>query len=57
MDVTGWFNPADNISLWANYDYLFNEGTGYYANGIAVAGRVGIQDFGIALQFENYRSV
>jgi hypothetical protein len=40
VDVTAWFNPADNVSLWANYDYLFIEDTGYYANGIAVAGRV-----------------
>jgi hypothetical protein len=51
-DLTAWFNPSDNLSLWANYDYLFNEGTGYYANGIAVAGRLGIQDFGIALRGE-----
>jgi hypothetical protein len=52
FDATAWFNPSDNLSLWANYDYLFNEGTGYYANGIAVAGRLGIQDFGIALRGE-----
>jgi hypothetical protein len=52
VDLTAWFNPADNLSLWANYDYLFNEGTGYYSNGIAVAGRLGIQDFGVALRGE-----
>jgi len=54
-DVTAFFNPSDNLSLWANYDYLFNEGTGYYANGIALAGRLGIQDFGVAVRGEFVR--
>ncbi|HEX5065491.1 MAG TPA: outer membrane beta-barrel protein, partial [Myxococcota bacterium] len=40
VDATAWFNPTDTVSLWANYDYLFAQGTGYYAHGIAVAGRV-----------------
>jgi hypothetical protein len=51
-DVTAFFNPSDNLSLWANYDYIWNEGTGYYSNGIALAGRLGIQDFGISLRGE-----
>lgn len=52
-DVTAFFNPADNVGLWANYNYLFVEGSGLYAHGIAVAGRVGITDrLGAALRGE-----
>jgi hypothetical protein len=52
-DVTAWFNPTDNLSLWANYDYLYVEGTGYYAHGIALAGRMEVfPDFGVALRGE-----
>jgi hypothetical protein len=51
-DVTAWFNPTDNISLWANYNYLFVEDTGYYANGIALAGRLGLGDAGVAVRGE-----
>jgi hypothetical protein len=52
VDVTGWFNPTENVSLWANYDYLYVENTGYYTHGIAVAGRVGMGDAGVALRGE-----
>jgi hypothetical protein len=52
VDVTAWFNPTENVSLWANYDYLYVENTGYYANGIALAGRVGFGDAGLALRGE-----
>ena len=52
-DVTAWFNPTDNISLWANYDYLFVEDTGFYSHGVALAGRVGfLEDFGWAVRGE-----
>jgi hypothetical protein len=51
-DLTAWFNPTDNISLWINYDYLFVEDTGYYANGVAIAGRVALGDAGVALRGE-----
>jgi hypothetical protein len=51
-DLTAWFNPTDNISLWVNYDYLFVEDTGYYANGIALAGRLALGDAGVALRGE-----
>src|SRR5262249_49686056 len=37
-DVTAWFNPTENLSLWANYDYLFVSDTGYYPNALAIAG-------------------
>jgi hypothetical protein len=46
-DVTAWFNPSDSISLWANYDYLFVEHTGYVAQGAAVAGRVALGMLGL----------
>jgi len=56
VDATGWFNPSDKVSLWANYDYLFVDSTGYYANGVAVAGRVQIlQDLGAAIRGEYVR--
>ena len=53
VDVTAWFNPTDNVSLWVNYNYLYYEGSALYANGVAVAGRVGITDkIGAALRGE-----
>jgi hypothetical protein len=53
VDVTAWFNPADNVSMWANYNYLYLEETGTYANGVALAGRVGLTDkIGAALRGE-----
>jgi hypothetical protein len=53
VDVTAWFNPTDNVSMWANYNYLYVEETGTYANGVAVAGRVGLTDkIGAALRGE-----
>ena len=55
-DVVAWFNPTDNISLWANYDYLYVEGTGYHANGVALAGRAEVlPDFGISARGEYIR--
>ena len=55
-DMTAWFNPIDTVSLWANYDYLFAQGTGYYAHGVAVAGRVAVlPDLGIAVRGEYIR--
>jgi hypothetical protein len=55
-DATAWFNPTDTVSLWANYDYLFAQGTGYYAHGIAVAGRVAVlPELGIAVRGEYIR--
>ncbi|HEX5066744.1 MAG TPA: outer membrane beta-barrel protein, partial [Myxococcota bacterium] len=56
VDATAWFNPTDTVSLWANYDYLFAQGTGYYAHGIAVAGRVAVlPDLGVAVRGEYIR--
>jgi hypothetical protein len=56
VDATAWFNPSDKVSLWANYDYLFVDETGYYANGVAVAGRVQVlPDIGVALRGEYVR--
>jgi hypothetical protein len=56
VDATAWFNPTDTVSLWANYDYLFAQGTGYYAHGVAVAGRVAVlPDLGIAVRGEYIR--
>ena len=56
VDATAWFNPSDKVSLWANYDYLFVDQTGYYANGVAVAGRVQIlQDLGWSVRGEYVR--
>ena len=56
VDATAWFNPTDTVSLWANYDYLFAQGTGYYAHGIAVAGRVAVlPDLGLAVRGEYIR--
>jgi hypothetical protein len=53
VDVTAWFNPTESVSLWANYNYLYGESTSEYANGIALAGRVGITDkIGAALRGE-----
>jgi hypothetical protein len=53
VDVTAWFNPSDSVSLWANYNYLWIEETSAYANGIALAGRVGLTDkLGAALRGE-----
>jgi hypothetical protein len=55
-DVTAWFNPTDKVSLWANYDFLFVENTGYYAHGVAVAGRVEVMpDLGLAVRGEYVR--
>lgn len=55
-DMTAWFNPTDTVSLWANYDYLFAQGTGYYAHGVAVAGRVAVlPDLGLAVRGEYIR--
>ena len=56
VDVTAWFNPTDNVSLWANYNYLYLEDTAMYANGVAVAGRVGLTDkIGAAIRGEYVR--
>jgi hypothetical protein len=56
VDATAWFNPSDKVSLWANYDYLFADETGYYANGVAVAGRVEVlPDLGLAVRGEYVR--
>jgi hypothetical protein len=56
VDATAWFNPTDTVSMWANYDYLFVQGTGYYAHGIAVAGRVAVlPDLGVAVRGEYIR--
>jgi len=56
VDATAWFNPSDKVSLWANYDYLFVDETGYYANGVAVAGRVQVlPDLGAAVRGEYVR--
>jgi hypothetical protein len=55
-DVTAWFNPTDTVSMWANYDFLYVEGTGYYAHGVAVAGRVAVlPDLGLSLRGEYVR--
>ncbi|MBW2526523.1 MAG: outer membrane beta-barrel protein [Deltaproteobacteria bacterium] len=57
-DVTAWFNPTENVSLWANYNYLYVEATSGHANGIALAGRVQLTDkIGAALRGEyvNFR--
>lgn len=56
VDVTAWFNPIDNVSLWVNYNYLYLEDTAMYANGVAVAGRVGLTDkIGAAIRGEYVR--
>lgn len=56
VDVTAWFDPADNVSLWANYNYLYLENSGLYAQGVAIAGRVGItDDLGFSLRGEYVR--
>jgi len=56
VDVTAWFNPMDSVSTWANYNYLYIEETGAYANGVALAGRVGLTDkIGAAVRSEYIR--
>ena len=56
VDVTAWFNPTESLSLWANYDYLYLEETGLYANGIALAGRAQLTEkVGLALRGEYVR--
>jgi hypothetical protein len=67
LDVAAWFDPMDNVSIWANFDYSWNEGlrvnslpfgqainTGdSRAYGLAVAGRVGVtEDVGLSLRGE-----
>lgn len=34
VDVTGWFNPSDNLSTWVNYTYTYVEGSRAMAHGV-----------------------
>ena len=55
-DVTAWFNPTDNLSMWVNYSYLFVEESGLYLHGVANAVRLQITDkIGAALRGEYIR--
>jgi hypothetical protein len=56
VDVTAWFNPTDNLSMWVNYDYLFVAESGYYSHGIANAVRLQVTDkIGAAIRGEYIR--
>lgn len=67
LDIVAWFDPMDNVSIWANFDYSWNDGVrlntipfGQAINtspsdayGVAVAGRVGVtDDLGLSLRGE-----
>jgi hypothetical protein len=44
VDVTAWFNPTDNLSMWVNYNFLFVGESGYYTHGVANAIRLQVTD-------------
>lgn len=57
VDVVFTMDPTDNVSLWANYDWVHSSGRDLAghgdAHGISGAGRIGITDtFGIASRVE-----
>jgi hypothetical protein len=57
VDVVLTADPTDDISLWANLDYVNNSGDDYFANGqafgIAFAGRFALTDkTGVASRIE-----
>jgi len=55
-DVTAWFNPTDNLSMWVNYNYLYQENTSLYINGVANAVRLAVTDkVGVAVRGEYIR--
>jgi hypothetical protein len=56
VDVTGWFNPTDKLSMWVNYNFLFFAESGYYAHGVANAVRLQVTDkIGAAIRGEYIR--
>lgn len=57
IDVVMTADPMDNLSVWANFDYVNTSGDDRFMNGeaygIAVAGRLGVTDkTGIATRVE-----
>jgi hypothetical protein len=56
VDMTAWFNPSDNLSMWVNYNFLFVAESGYYAHGVANAVRLQVTDkIGAAIRGEYIR--
>lgn len=56
FDLTAWFNPTENVSMWANYNYAYLESTGYHVNAVALAGRVAVTEkIGASLRGEYLR--
>jgi hypothetical protein len=56
VDVTAWFNPTDNLSMWVNYNHLYIEGSAYYVNGVANAVRLAVTDkIGVSVRGEYIR--
>lgn len=56
VDLVATYNPTENVSLWANYDYLYLEGSRLFASSVAVAGRVQVTEkVGVALRSEYVR--
>jgi len=53
LDVVATFDPSDTLSLWANADYLWEQGSGKSAWGLAVAGRQALGDrTGVSIRAE-----
>jgi hypothetical protein len=57
VDVTATADPTDNLSMWANFDWVHSGGADYDGHGdafgVSVAGRFGFTDtMGFASRFE-----
>jgi hypothetical protein len=56
LDVVAEMTPADNVLLWANYDYIRTDDVGgvdVKGHGLALGGRVGVtDDLGLGGRFE-----
>ena len=46
FDLVATFDPSDNLSLWANFDYVWDDGSGDEDSswGVAAAGRLALND-------------
>lgn len=57
VDVTATADPTDNLSLWANFDWVHSNGEDFAGHGdalgVSVAGRLGVTEtIGVASRFE-----
>lgn len=44
VDVVANFSPMDGLQTWANYDFYYVEGSDYYIQAVALAGRMALTD-------------